>query len=187
MNCSRSRTQNASFYDWVFWVSIASVFGFAGITYWLPAANRGEIVRGTVSLCVPLIVALLAIAIASFTIFSTLSTNAFRKLLEEQYEYLTSFFFVTMLATIATTVYAFVIFLFSYSPAVLSTAPYYWACMVGLAALQYCFLQVLDTGRAVSLQALALKALAKPGGKISGRSGGDALSDINAPGASPLP
>lgn len=147
--------------DWAFWVSIASIGVFALTTSGLPLASRADIVRGTITLSVPLIVALLAIVVAAFAIFSTLSTDEFREELEDQYEYLTSFFFITMSATILTTVYAVVLFLLSYADNVVKSDGFFWACMVGLGALLLCFLQVLDTGRTVSLQALALRLLAK--------------------------
>ena len=146
--------------DWAFWSSLSSVVVFAGLTRWLPINNRGDIVRATVTLCVPLLVALLAIAVAAFTIFATLSTDDFRDALKEEYDYLISFFFTTMSATMATTLYAILLFLLSYAPNIVLTNGFFWACMLGLASMLFCFLQVLDTGRTVSLQVLALRKLA---------------------------
>jgi hypothetical protein len=147
--------------DWVFWASAASIVFFALATKPLPLASRADIVRGAIGLCVPITIGLLAIVVAAYTIFSTLATEEFRESLEENYEYLTSFFFMAMSATLFTMVYSVILFLLSYTPTVTETNQFFWACMVGLGSLLFCILQVLDTGRTVSLQALALKAIAE--------------------------
>jgi uncharacterized membrane protein len=76
---------------------------------------------------------------------------------------------MAMSATLFTMLYSVILFLLSYIPTLVGSNQYFWACMVGLGSLLFCILQVLDTGRTVSLQALALKAIAEKGKRSNER------------------
>lgn len=132
----------------------------AALTYRLPFDTRAEIVRSFIAVAEPLLVALFAIVVAAFTVFASLSTDELRLRLRSRYEYLSSFFFWTMGSTLCSTSFGLVLYLLSYSPELERTDCYFWLCCIGLALLLYCFVQVLDTGRTVALQAVGLHRLA---------------------------
>ena len=135
--------------------SISIVFSF-----YMPYAERANIVRQAVSVGTPLLLGFLAITVASLALYASASTKEFMQQFTA-HGMITKTFHWTIVVSTVVIMYAFVLFLSTFIAAFVDTSWFYTLAIIGLGLFYYVGCLVLGVAYNVTMQLLALDRFAK--------------------------